>query len=256
MDKTPRVKRLWADFVAVWTLAARIPVPGIFMPERVTLPSADAMAFLPLAGALLGFLSAIPARAAALFISPQGAAWLAVGIYTILGWSLHLDGWGDLWDGFGSGRRGEELRRVMKDSRAGAFGVAGITLAIGARAALLGSVEPRLWLASCAIAGGTGRFGAIVAVYLGKYPWPEGMARDIVRNFGVRQLAWSALAACPPMFLLPWSWAAGMAASAAGGTALAFWALKNMGGVNGDVAGASAVLGEILAMAGCAALAA
>jgi cobalamin synthase len=41
-----------------------------------------------------------------------------------------------------------------------------------------------------------------------------------------------------------------MISSCLGGAAMAFWAARNLGGVNGDVIGASAVLCELLVMAG------
>jgi adenosylcobinamide-GDP ribazoletransferase len=138
----------------------------------------------------------------------------------------------------------------MKDPRVGVFGVAAITLAIGTRASLMADAGPAKWLELCAVSCGVGRFGANVAACLGEYPWEEGMARDIVRNFGWRQLACSAVAAIALFPLAPKAAALGMTASSLGGAALARWAGKNMGGVNGDVIGASAVLGEILAMAG------
>ena len=248
------MKKLWNGFVLVWSLITRIRIPKIFMPEEMSLPTADAIITLPAVGALFGVLSVLPAAAVAMAIPRNGAAWIAAGIYTILGWSLHLDGWGDMWDGIGSGKRGDALRAVMKDTRVGAFGVAGIVLAIGARAALLSDIDPRHWIAAATISCGVGRFGANVAIYLGKYPWPEGMARDCVRNFDGRRLLCSLAVACLIIPVWPEAWAVGMLASSIGGATLALWASKNMGGVNGDVLGASAVLGEILTMAGCAAL--
>ena len=249
------MKKIFTDFALVWSLITRIRIPKIFAPAGFTLPSADAMIFFPLAGGLFGLVSAVPARLISFFIPPQGAAWLAAALYIALGWSLHLDGWGDVWDGFGSGKRGDALRSVMKDARVGAFGVAGIVTAIGTRAALLGCIDPGRWLSACVISCGVGRFGSIAAIYRGEYPWSEGMARNIVLNFEKRHLALAAAAACAMFPVWPAGWAVGMAVSCAGGVAFAGWAKKNMGGVNGDVIGAAAVLGEILTMAACAALA-
>jgi len=206
---------------------------------------------MPLVGGVFGFLSTLPAWLLAMAIPSQGAAWIAVAVYTTLGWSLHLDGWGDLWDGIGSGKRGEALRSVLKDSRVGAFGVAGIALAIGTRASLLSGIDTAQWLWVCALSGGVGRFGANVTAFFGEYPWEYGMGREIVRNFGTRQLACSFAVACILAPFAPIGWVIGMAVSVIGGTALAVCASRNLGGVNGDVIGASAVLCELLVMAGC-----
>jgi adenosylcobinamide-GDP ribazoletransferase len=225
----------------------------------MSLPAAEAMIILPLAGGVFGLFAAVPACALSLFLPANGVAWFAAGLYTMLGWSLHLDGWGDMWDGVGSGKRGEALRAVLKDSRVGAFGVAGIALAIGTRAALVadlleGNPQWPLLPAACAMAAGVGRFGATVAMCLGEYPWPDGMARSVVKDFGFGHLALALVAASPLIPLWPSAWAAGIIVSSVGGAALARWASKNLGGVNGDVAGAASVLGELLSLACCASL--
>ncbi|MDR1508733.1 MAG: adenosylcobinamide-GDP ribazoletransferase [Synergistaceae bacterium] len=244
-------KELLNRFLAVWTLITRIPLPGTSRQRTRALPSADAMTMIPVAGGLFGILAALPAWIISAAAPPVASAWIACAIYTVLGWSLHLDGWGDLWDGVGSGARGDALRAVMKDSRVGAFGVAGIAFAIAIRAALIGAMEPGGWISACAVAGGVGRFGANVTVLFGKYPWKEGMGRDIVRNFKGYQLFCSFLAACFLFPFAPLGWTAGMILSGAAGASLAYWAGKNLGGVNGDVIGASAVLCELLVLLAC-----
>jgi adenosylcobinamide-GDP ribazoletransferase len=243
---------LRGQFVSVWTLITRIPVPRKLCPQNFALPTAEAMALMPIAGGLFGALSTIvPALSVWAGLPNLAAAWLACGLYTVLGWGLHLDGWGDLWDGFGSGRRGEELRRVMKDPRTGVFGVAGIVLALAARASLLPGGGAAHWLTICALGGSVGRFGGTVSAYVGRYPWESGMARDIVRGFGGYQLFRSFVFTCVMLPLAPFAWIAGMILSSAAGAALAVWANERLGGVNGDVIGASCVLGELLVLIVC-----
>jgi adenosylcobinamide-GDP ribazoletransferase len=243
---------LRGQFISVWTLITRISLPLKPRSANFALPTADALALMPLAGGLFGVLSAvIPALSACLGLPDLAAAWFACGLYTVLGWGLHLDGWGDVWDGFGSGRRGEELRRVMKDPRTGIFGVAGIVLALSARAALLSDVGAVRWMTVCALGGSVGRFGGTVSACVGKYPWESGMARDIVRGFDGYRLFRSFVFACVMFPLAPFAWTAGMILSSVAGAALAVWANEKLGGVNGDVIGASSVLGELLVLAVC-----
>ncbi|MDR3165009.1 MAG: adenosylcobinamide-GDP ribazoletransferase [Synergistaceae bacterium] len=239
------------QFISVWTLITRIPIPQKFCPSNFALPTAEALTLIPIAGGLFGALAAvIPVLSSLAGLSHPAAAWFACGLYTVLGWGLHLDGWGDVWDGFGSGRRGDELRRVMKDPRTGVFGVAGIVLALASRASLLPD-DTFHWLAVCALGGSVGRFGGTVAAYLGKYPWESGMARDVVRDFGGYQLFRSFVFTCVMFPLAPFAWTIGIILSSAAGTALAVWANEKLGGVNGDVIGASSVLGELLTLAVC-----
>jgi adenosylcobinamide-GDP ribazoletransferase len=244
-------KELAYRFAAVWTLVTRIPLPVKLRPETLAMPSADAMMMMPLVGGLFGLSAALPAWLISAAVPPIASAWIACAIYTVLGWSLHLDGWGDMWDGLGSGKRGDALRAVMKDSRVGAFGVAGIALAIAIRAALIGAIKPGDWISACVVAGGVGRFGANATMLFGEYPWDAGMGRDIVRNFKGYQMFCSFIAACFLFPFAPFGWAAGMIVSGAAGAALAYWANKTLGGVNGDVIGASAVLCELLVFMGC-----
>jgi adenosylcobinamide-GDP ribazoletransferase len=239
-------------FVAVWSLATRIPIPRLLLAGDAALPSADAITLFPLVGGVIAVVTALPAWGAAYFIPLPAAAWAACGLYVIFGWSLHLDGWGDLWDGVGSGRRGEAMRAVMKDSRVGSFGVAGIVLALALRATLLAGIDAGRWLPSLAIAGGAGRFALSAAAYVGHYPWEAGMGREIVNNFEGRHVICSLVLSCLFIPLNPGACLAGIAASGLAGAALAMWCDWNLGGVNGDALGAAAVLGEIIALACCA----
>ncbi len=242
---------LCSRFVVLWTLTARIPLPKKWWPE-IAPPAADALAMMPLAGGILGFLSTLPAWLLAFAVPPAACAWIACGIYTIAGWSLHLDGWGDLWDGVGSGRRGEEMRAVMKDSRSGSFGVAGIVLAIGVRAALLSVIDMEQWLAVCVVAGGVGRFASAAAACVGVYPWEAGLGKDFVTGFKGYQLFCAFLASCLLFPFAPLGWLIGVPLTCLAGVALALWANRALDGTNGDILGAAAVLGEILVLIACA----
>lgn len=240
-------------FVFLWALMTRIPLPASVWPRGVMPGGADALTMAPLVGAALGMISAAPAVLLSLIVPSAPCAWIACGIYVICGWSLHLDGWGDLWDGIGSGKSGEAMRTIMKDSRSGSFGVSGIVLAISIRASLLASIPAELWLPACAAAGGAGRFACAASAYVGRYPWEAGMARDYVNGFQGYQFFCAFLAALPLLLLSPAGVAAGLLLTSLTGISVAFWANKRLDGVNGDVLGAAAVLGELLVMIVCAA---
>jgi adenosylcobinamide-GDP ribazoletransferase len=209
------------------------------------------MTMMPLVGAVLAFAATLPAWLISFVIPPAVAAWVACGLYIAFGWSLHLDGWGDLWDGVGSGRRKEAMLAVMKDSRTGSFSVIGIVLAISARAALFSSMPPSQWLSSAVLAGGVGRFASVVAAYAGEYPWEKGMGREIVNHFDGYRLFCALLTALLLLPLAPLGWIIGIVLSALAGFAISAWTNENLGGTNGDVLGAAAVMGEILVLIAC-----
>lgn len=239
-------------FVVLWALIARIPLPERWWPQGGDMPRpADALVMMPLVGGALGLVSVLPAWLLAFAIPPAPCAWIGCALYTIAGWSLHLDGWGDLWDGVGSGKRGDGMRAVMKDSRSGSFGVAGIALAIALRASLLQAIDVSFWPAACIVAGGVGRFASASAARFGEYPWGSGMGREFVNGFKGYHLFCAFLAACPLLPFAPLGWAIGVLSAGLAGAALARWGNRALGGVNGDILGAAAVLGEILVLIGC-----
>lgn len=96
-------------------------------------PSEDdigrAAAYLPLAGLILGLLAGLPAFIPTPYAGAKAFLILLASLY--LTRCLHLDGWADVWDGWGSFRQGEAFWVVLKDSRIGAFGGVALILAVG-----------------------------------------------------------------------------------------------------------------------------
>lgn len=240
---------LAARFIVIWTLLTRIPLPKRWWPDKM--PEGNrALALAPLAGGAMGLLTGIVVSAACfLGLGAFPAAWIGAAFYFICGWALHLDGWGDLWDGIGSGRRGESLREVMKDSRLGSYGGASLIIAFGLWTSLLASVAPEYRLSACITAAACARFAETVAAYFGKYPWESGMAKGWVDSFSHYDMftACIAIALFLPLsiFHLPLC----AALSALTGFALAVRMNARLGGVNGDVLGAAAVAAEIISLA-------
>ncbi len=229
-------------------LFSRIPIPSALFPSR-PVSGPTALFWCAPVGALLGALTGGASFLLRLLLPPDPAAWIALGFYVLLGWGLHLDGWTDCWDGFGSGRRGEALRAVMKDSRVGGFGAAGLVLALGAWSALTGAIPtPRLFSACC-LAAGMGRCAIPAAAWGGRYPWESGMGLEYVRPFRGRHALAALLASLPLAALDPLLY--GMALPAVLGIGgFAAWGMnRRLGGVNGDVLGASAVAGELACLA-------
>ena len=240
---------LAARFVVIWTLITRIPLPQKFWPTVVP-PGDRCLAIMPLAGGVLGLLTGLVVTLLHFIgLGANASAWLGAAFYALSGWVLHLDGWGDLWDGVGSGRHGEELRAVMKDSRLGSFGAVGLIIAFGLWTSLVSSLEEDDALTAIVVAGASGRFASCAAAFFGVYPWESGMAKGWVDGFTEYDLFTAC--ACLLLFapLAPVSWLFSVLLSSLVG----FLAAKRMntllGGVNGDVLGACAVAGEICSLA-------
>lgn len=84
-----------------------------------------AVALFPLVGVIYAGVAWVSLRLFNYLFSATIAAWLTVGLLTLLNGAIHWDGFIDTADGLG-GYTPEQSRALMKDSRMGAFG--GISL--------------------------------------------------------------------------------------------------------------------------------
>ncbi|MDO5114913.1 MAG: adenosylcobinamide-GDP ribazoletransferase [Synergistaceae bacterium] len=240
---------LAARFIVIWTLLTRIPLPKAWWPEPA--PAGNrALALAPLAGGLMGLLTGLVVSAAAAFdLNAVACAWIGAAFYFVIGWALHLDGWSDLWDGIGSGRSGEELRAVMKDSRLGSYGGASLIIAFGLWTALLASTAPEYRLSACVTAGAASRFAEDVAAYFGEYPWESGMGKGWVDGFTAYDLFISSLTLVVFLPVSIFHFSLCVALSALTAFFIARMMNAKLGGVNGDVMGAAAVAAELISLA-------
>ena len=198
----------------------------------------------------MGLLTGVVAVAAGfLGFAPFAGAWIAAAFYFLIGWAIHLDGWGDVWDGIGSGRAGDALREVMKDSRLGSFGGASLVLAFGLWTSLLASVDSADKVAACVAAGAAARFAETAASCFGQYPWESGMSKGWVDTFTLRDLFTALMSMIIFLPFAPLRLPICAALSGLVGVFAARFMNRRLGGVNGDVMGAAAVASEIISMA-------
>lgn len=204
--------------------------------------------FFPLVGWLIGGVLAgcawffvwggLPPLASAVLLVTLGA-WLTRG--------LHLDGLADLLDGLGGGQTPERRLAIMKDSATGAFGVIGLVLLLVLKAACLAAlleVREELLFFALFAAPVTARWAMASLACGTQYPRQIGTGHAFVGKVGLRELALGAFLLTP----LIWrDWSAGLiilGAAMLPALWLRFKATKALGGVTGDVLGASCELGE------------
>jgi len=132
---------------------SRVSLPGEEM-DRFARDLPRALAFFPLAGAALGACSALVLLAAAQALPLYLAVLLALAFDAWLGRGLHEDAVADFADGLGGGRTPEEVLRIMKDSRVGAFGVLALGFAVALRGAGLVALEEAWRAALVLVVGG------------------------------------------------------------------------------------------------------
>lgn len=205
----------------------------------------------PAVGATLGLLLAAP-LALGLFGGHALAGAFAYAVANLaLTRGLHLDGFADVADAWGSLASGDRFFAIMKDSRVGAFGGMALVVAIVGQVCLGAELltSGRVWV--LAFAPTLGRAGAVVLMRvcrdlarpgLGALCLPGATDRNTALVVGfavVLGLFWAGLG---PMLL-------GCLLSGVVVYKLARLARRN-GGINGDFLGAAIVACELAALAG------
>jgi adenosylcobinamide-GDP ribazoletransferase len=202
--------------------------------------------FVPVGAALGAAASVVLVLAERLGLSALTAAALALASLAVLTRGLHLDGLADTADGLGSRRPADRALAVMRASDIGPFGVAALVLVLliqvtslaeaSWRALLVAVVIGRLGILVCCARGvpaaRTDGLGVLVA---GTASWPLIVLTALVVAGGaLLGVGWVGLVA-----LL-------LALGAAGG--LVWRCMQRLGGITGDVMGASVELTTTLAL--------
>ncbi len=232
------------------------------VPLRVEWPadaSTDAPGYYPLVGAVIGALGFGFARLALLLGLSERAPLVAgaalVALWALVTRMLHWDGLGDVADALGTFDRERRLE-IMRDSSIGAFAVTAIAVCVVAQSAALGSLMGTGGTWTLIAVPALARFAATCAAWFGKPARNEGLGFSVIGRPRVGALlpALVSLAAlgwlCFETGGAPGLWLVGT------GIALALvvphMISLRIGGVTGDVMGASVVLVETILFAGCA----
>jgi adenosylcobinamide-GDP ribazoletransferase len=223
-----------------------------------------ALLWLPLVGAGLGGVAALPAVAIRHW-APHAhllGAVLAVLLLALLTRGLHLDGLADTADGLGSRAPAERALQIMRQSDIGPFGVLAIGLVLLADIAALDGLRGNDWapVVVLAVAAATGRVAAVHAALRG-IPTAHtsgfgalvggGVAPAVAAVWTVVALGAGALAALAAD--LPIGWVVGpqvVALILAG--AFRWHVVRRLGGTTGDVFGALIELANAATLIGVA----
>ncbi len=203
--------------------------------------------------ALVDFIARLPGEE----WRSASAALVLTACFLLTG-GLHHDGLADVADAFLGARGREERLRIMKDPSVGALGVSSLCLYILLAWSLLKLLPTgpgwggyRAASLVCVPSGGR----TVMAWLCCRSPYArdEGKAMEVVVNAGRREMA--LLAVIYPaisvslMGLVGSSFSAGMAlplVALAVAEIIAFYLRRQLGGVTGDLLGASGLLAEVL----------
>ncbi len=195
--------------------------------------------FFPLVGLLIGAAVVLAMMAGGLLNAPVAAlagllAWVAIT------GALHLDGLGDVADGFGAAHRDpDRFREVLRDPHAGNFAVTAIALQIVAKLTLLASIMASGDLWPLVLIPAWARWGAMLWARTLPALW-SGTGASFAQEIGWLAIAcWGAALTVASALAAPSLLAALIAVPAIG----LFWRWR-LGGISGDCLGASIEIAE------------
>lgn len=211
----------------------RLPLPGWVGHGSWGLDRAAR--YFPLTGLLVGGTGALVLAVARAGLPPLAAAGLALAAMAALTGALHEDGLADTLDGLGGGWTRDDALRIMKDSRIGAYGAAGLVLLLGIKAAVLAELPLSALLASAPAS----RLAPVCVMALLPYARVgDAAARAAPVAAGSGGLAVAALFGLAPLTLLGWRALPALVAAAVLTGLLAAWFRRRLGGWTGDTLGA------------------
>jgi adenosylcobinamide-GDP ribazoletransferase len=230
-----------------------VPVPG----REETGPGALGRAawYFPAVGLGLGACLVAADHLFAFVFPPLLGSVLLISLWKVLTGGIHLDGLADVLDGL-AGLDAERRVAIMRDSRIGVFGAAGLVLCLLIAAAALDALPAGRHSGVLLLAPAVGRLAPILIGPLLPAATPgQGAGASFLEGLS----PWAAPVCVAGIWILATlllgSWG-GLVLSLALGSVLlwAVWLASRFGGITGDALGSSVELGELATLVAAAAL--
>ena len=220
------------------------PVPAGAHVEPTTL--GHAAPWFPLIGLGLGLIVAATARVLDMVFPPLLDALLTVTVWKLLTGGLHLDGLSDCLDGLVGRDAGERLR-IMHDSRIGAFGVIGLILFLLLEVAAVAELSPAARWRTLVAAPALARALPPLVAWVFPPASPVGQGATFRAGLGrMGVLGALGLGVAIAIALLGGAGLLASALVAALAMALGWFFMRRLGGVTGDVLGATIEIAELV----------
>jgi len=223
---------------------------------------ARSAAFFPVVGAALGAAAWGLDLLLAHIFDPLVRAGLLLAFLSFITGGMHLDGLADTCDGLFSRAGRERALEIMRDSRIGALGAAGLIIALLLKFSLLASLTGPLRAPALFLMPIAGRQAMTLAMAVFPPARPgSGLGGAFTQHAGRRALvaspclwaaalalAWAILGIGSPAGVATWGLAflaCGVAIALACGAGVAATAAHRLGGLTGDVYGATSEVAEV-----------
>ena len=206
-----------------------------------------AVGWFPLVGVVLGLLLYGINHMAQLIFPVSVSAAITLFAWVMFTRAFHLDGFMDTCDGLFGGFTAERRLEIMKDSRMGAFGVAGGVLILLTQYAAL-SASTNLFVALI-LATTLGRWSSPLVIYWFPYAREDGLGIEMKRNVGWREvLLATSIMSITAWLVYGWPGFLFMVAAAAIGFLVAVYTLRLLPGLTGDIYGTVTSLVEMFTL--------
>ena len=164
----------------------------------------------------------------------------------VLSGGLHLDGFVDTCDGIGGHKSPEDRWRVMRDSRAGAFGIIGAVCLILVKYLALNSIPQNLMMSALVLMPVMGRWAMVYAVFAYPYARPSGLGSAFKAGADRLQMAAATLiAAAVALVWFGWVRLVIMGGVLLAGIIAAAYFRRKFTGLTGDTYGAINEIAEV-----------
>lgn len=249
----------WAPPLLAVQFLTRVPVGALasLKPGQVTDGLARGMAWLPPVGTAIGLFTAAIYLAALRLWPPAVAALIALMAEALLTGAFHEDAVADFCDAFGGTARGDDARRIMRDSRIGSYGALGLGLSAALRWTTTASLPPASAVVAIVAAATIGR---LAAVGLATTLAPAGDGAGMAVRAGqvpIKRMAGAALLAVPGVAMLALQAPVAVAAAALASGTLLLWLrgllARRIGGTTGDCLGFAAYMSQLIVLLAAAA---
>ena len=213
--------------------------------------------FLPLVGWVVGGTAALVFLLSRFLFPIPLAAALSMTATILLTGGFHEDGFSDVCDAFGGGWNREQILRIMKDSRIGAYGVLGLILILGTKFLALVSLPGSMIPAALFSAHALSRFSPVLLTFTHQYAreTPDSKSGSVVKKMSLPDLFLAALFAFVPMLIfMDWKILLVLPPMAIAHLWLARYFKKWIGGYTGDCLGTCQQVGEVVCYLSMAAL--
>jgi adenosylcobinamide-GDP ribazoletransferase len=137
----------------------------------------DSIGYFPVIGLIIGLILAGLYWLLSLFLPSAVVSVLLIVSMVVISGALHLDGFVDTCDGIAGHKTVEDRWRVMHDSRAGAFGIVGVSLLLLVKYVSLNSVPENLLMVTLVLMPVVSRWAMVYTVFAYPYARPAGLGK-------------------------------------------------------------------------------